>query len=114
MSLSNQDIDELFDGKPSELTYSQWLTIEGNIDITSLTTTMKADILNRLNYLSEEEAEEIITKIYNNRYEKDPKKQWLKMNIDVVFKHRDFKTLPKSLHIHCVEQEKYVRFYFRR
>ena len=90
MSLSDNDIDELFDGKPSELTYSQWLTIELNIDLTSLTTTMKANILNTLNDLSEEEAEEIITKLYNNRYEKDPQKQWLKMHRDGVFKHRDF------------------------
>ena len=75
MSLSNSDIDELFDGKPTELTNSQWLTIEGNIDFTSLTTTMKSDILNIVNDLSEEEAEEIITKLYNNRYEKDPQKQ---------------------------------------
>jgi len=90
MSLSDQEIDELFDGKPSELTYSQWLTIEGNIDFTSLTTTMKADILNRLNDLSEVEAEEIITIIYNNRYEKDTQKQYNKMHKDGVFKHRDF------------------------
>ena len=90
MSLSDNDIDELFDGKPSELTYSQWLTIELNIDLTSLTTTMKANILNTLNDLSEEEAEEIINKLYNNRYEKDPQKQWLKMHRDGVFRHRDF------------------------
>jgi len=38
MSLTDKEIDELFDGKPSELTYSQWLTIEGDIDFTSLTT----------------------------------------------------------------------------
>ena len=43
--MSNYDwIDEALDGKPSEITNSQWLTIEGNIDFTSLTTTMKADI----------------------------------------------------------------------
>jgi len=90
MSLSDNDIDELFDGKPSELTYSQWLTIEMNIDFTSLTTTMKSDILNIVNDLSEEEAEVIITKLYNNRYEKDPQKQWLKMLKDGVFGHRDF------------------------
>ena len=90
MSLTDEEIDELFDGKPSELTYSQWLTIEGNIDFTSLTTTMKSDILNRLNDLSEEEAEEIITILYNNRYEKDTQKQWLKMLRDGVFRHRDF------------------------
>ena len=90
MSLSDNDIDELFDGKPSELTYSQWLTIELNIDLTSLTTTMKADILNVVNDLSEEEAEEIITKLYNNRYEKDTQKQWLKMHRDGVFRCRNF------------------------
>ena len=90
MSLSDSDIDELFDGKPSELSYSKWLTIESNIDFTSLTTTMKSDILNRLNDLSEEEAEEIITILYNNRYEKDTQKQWLKMFRDGVFRHRDF------------------------
>ena len=90
MSLSNSDIDELFDGKPSEITNSQWLTIEGNIDFTSLTTTMKSDILNKLNDLSELEAEEIITLLYNNRYEKDTQKQWLKMHKDGVFRGRDF------------------------
>ena len=90
MSLSNSDIDELFNGKPIELSYSKWLTIETGIDFTSLTTTMKSDILNRLNDLSEEEAEEIITILYNNRYEKDTQKQWLKMFRDGVFRHRDF------------------------
>jgi UDP-galactopyranose mutase len=78
-------IDELFDGKPSELTYSQWLTIECNIDLTSFTTQMKSDILNRINDLTEEEAELIITKIYENRYEKDTQKQWKKMLRDGVF-----------------------------
>ena len=90
MILSDKEIDELFDGKPSEITNSQWLTIEGNIDFTSLTTTMKSDILNKLNDLSELEAEEIITLLYNNRYEKDTQKQWLKMFKDGVFRHRDF------------------------
>ena len=83
-------IDEALDGKPSEITNSQWLTIESNIDFTSLTTQMKSDILNKLNDLSEHEAEEIITLLYNNRYEKDTQKQWLKMFKDGVFRHRDF------------------------
>ena len=90
MILNDKEIDELFNGKPSEITNSQWLTIEGNIDFTSLTTTMKSDILNKLNDLSELEAEEIITLLYNNRYEKDTQKQWLKMFKDGVFRHRDF------------------------
>ena len=86
----NDWIDEALDGKPSEITNSQWLTIEGNIDFTSLTTTMKSDIMNGINDLSEIEAEEVITKLYNNRYEKDPQKQWLKMFRDGVFGNRDF------------------------
>jgi hypothetical protein len=89
--MSNYDwIDEALDGKPTPITNRQWLTIEGNIDLTSLTTEMKSDILNKINDLSEIEAEEIITKLYNNRYEKDPQKQWLKMFRDGVFKDRDF------------------------
>ena len=83
-------IDEILNGKPREITYSQWLTIEGNIDLTSLTTQMKSDILNRINDFSEIEAEEIITIIYNNRYEKDTQKQWIRMHKDGVFKYRDF------------------------
>ena len=83
-------IDEILNGKPSEITYSQWLTIEGNIDLTSLTTQMKSDILNRINDFSEIEAEEIITIIYNNRYEKDTQKQWIRMHKDGVFRDRDF------------------------
>jgi len=83
-------IDEILDGKPSELTYSQWLTIEGNINLTSFTNQMKNDILNRINDLTELEAEEIITKMYENRYEKDTQKQWKRMCKDGVFKSRDF------------------------
>ena len=89
--MSNYDwIDEALDGKPTPITNRQWLTIEGNIDLTSLTTEMKSDILNKINDLSELEAEEIITKLYNNRYEKDTQKQWLKMFKDGVFEDRDF------------------------
>ena len=89
--MSNNDwIDEALDGKPSLITDRQWLTIEGNIDLTSLTTEMKSEILNRINDLTEEEAEKIITKLYNNRYEKDTQKQWLKMFRDGVFEDRDF------------------------
>lgn len=88
--MDDEWLDNLLDGKPSGITNSQWLTIECNIDLTYLTTQMKADILDRLNDLSEIEAEEIITKLYNNRYEKDPQKQWLKMFRDGVFEHRDF------------------------
>jgi hypothetical protein len=83
-------IDNILDGEPSGITYTQWLIIEGNIDLTSFTERMKSDILGRINDLTELEAEEIITKIYENRYEKDTRKQWEKMFKDGVFGHRDF------------------------
>ena len=83
-------IDNLLDGEPSGITDTQWLIIESNINQTSLTTQMKSDIINRINDLSQLEAEEIITIINNNRYEKDTQKQWLKMFRDGVFESRDF------------------------
>jgi len=83
-------IDNLLDGEPSGITDTQWLIIESNINQTSLTTQMKSDIINRINDLSQLEAEEIITIINNNRYEKDTQKQWLKMFRDGVFEGRDF------------------------
>jgi len=82
-------IDNILDGEPSGITHTQWLIIESNIDLTSFTETMKSDILGRINDLTELEAEEIITKIYENRYEKDTRKQWEKMCKDGVFGHRD-------------------------
>ena len=83
-------IDNILDGEPSGITDTQWLIIESNIDLTSFTEIMKSDILGRINDLTELEAEEIITKIYENRYEKDTRKQWEKMFKDGVFGHRDF------------------------
>lgn len=83
-------IDDIIDGEPSGITHTQWLIIESNIDQTSLTTRMKSDILGRINDLTELEAEEIITIINENRYEKDTRKQWQKMFKDGVFGHRDF------------------------
>ena len=83
-------IDNILDGEPSGITHTQWLIIESNIDLTSFTERMKSGILGRINDLTELEAEEIITKIYENRYEKDTRKQWEKMFKDGVFGHRDF------------------------
>jgi len=87
----NEDwFDELLDGEPSGITDTQWLIIEGNIDATSLPNSIKSDILNRLNDLTQLEAEEIITLINENKYEKDPKKQWQKMFRRGVFGHTSF------------------------
>jgi len=88
--MNDEWLDNLLDGKPTPITYRQLVTIECNIDQTSLTTRMKSEILNRINDLSQLEAEEIITIINNNRYEKDTQKQWFKMFRDGVFESRDF------------------------
>ena len=88
--MNDEWLDNILDGEPSGITDTQWLIIEGNIDQTSLTERMKSDILGRLNGLTEVEAEEIITIINENRYEKDTRKQWEKMCKDGVFGHRDF------------------------
>ncbi len=78
-------IDEILDGKPTPITYRQLVTIESNIDQTSFTTQMISEIMNGIHDLTELEAEEIITKMYENRYEKDTQKQWKKMLRDGVF-----------------------------
>ena len=89
--MKNSDwLDNVLDGEPSGITDTQFLIIESKIDQTSLTITMKSDILARINDLTELEAEEIITFINENRYEKDTRKQWEKMCKDGVFGHRDF------------------------
>jgi hypothetical protein len=86
--LSDYDwIDEVLDGEPTPITNTQWLIIEGNIDNTSLPSSMKSEIISKLNDLTELEAEEIITLINENKYEKDPRKQWLKMFKEGVFGH---------------------------
>ncbi len=88
--MKNSDwLDNVLDGEPSGITDTQFLIIESKIDQTSLTITMKSDILARINDLTELEAEKIITMINENRYEKDTRKQWEKMCKDGVFGHRD-------------------------
>jgi hypothetical protein len=87
--MNDELLDELLDGEPSGITDTQWLIIESNIDNTSLTPTMKSDILGGLNDLTELEAEEIITLINENRYETDTRKQWIKMFKEGVFGHRN-------------------------
>ena len=42
-------------------------------------------ILNKINDLTEIEAEEVITNIFENEIKTDPKDQWLKMLKDGVF-----------------------------
>ena len=83
--MSDDWLDNLLDGEPSGITNTQWLIIESSIQYTSLTPTMKSNVLEGLNDLTELEAEEIITKIFENEIKTDPRDQWLKMPKDGVF-----------------------------
>ena len=71
------------------ITDTQWLIIENNIYNTSLPSRTIEDIIERLNDLTQLEAEEIITTINENTHERDTRKQWERMFKDGMFKHRD-------------------------
>jgi len=77
--------DELVNGRPTLITDKQWFIIESMIDRTSLSIEYKTKILNTINELTEIEAEEVITNIFENEIKTDPKDQWLKMLKDGVF-----------------------------
>lgn len=77
--------DELINGEPLLMTDKQWFIIETQLDKTSISVRDKDDIYNRINTITEIEAEEIIKKINLNKVETDPQKQWLKMLKDGVF-----------------------------
>jgi|TARA_R100000664_G_C2753802_1_gene141273 hypothetical protein len=77
--------DELVNGRPTLITDKQWFIIESMIDRTSLSIEYKTKILNKINDLTEIEAEEVITNIFENEIKTDPKDQWLKMLKDGVF-----------------------------
>ena len=83
--MSDDWFDELTNGEPPLMTDKQWFIIETQIDKTSISSVEKEEIYNRMNYITEIEAEDIIKKIYQNKIETDPQKQWLKMLKDGVF-----------------------------
>ena len=78
-------LDDILDGEPTGITDTQWLIIESNIHRTALPTHYVDDVMQRLNDLTELEAEEIIKQINENKIETDTRKQWLKMLKDGVF-----------------------------
>jgi len=78
-------LDDILDGEPSSITDTQWLIIESNIHRTALPLHYVDDVMQRLNDLTELEAEEIIKQINENKIETDTRKQWLKMLKDGVF-----------------------------
>lgn len=78
-------LDDILDGEPTGITDTQWLIIESNIYRTALPPHYVDDVMQRLNDLTELEAEEIIKQINENKIETDTRKQWLKMLKDGVF-----------------------------
>ena len=87
--MNEEWLDNILDGEPSGITDTQWLIIENNIYNTSLPSRTIDDIIERLNDLTQLEAEEIITTINENTYERDTRKQWERKFKDEMFKHRD-------------------------
>ena len=83
--MNDDYFDELVNGRPTLITDKQWFIIESMIDRTSLSIEYKTKILNTINELTEIEAEEVITNIFENEIKTDPKDQWLKMLKDGVF-----------------------------
>lgn len=81
----NDWLDDILDGEPTGITDTQWLIIESNIYRTALPPHYVDDVMQRLNDLTELEAEEIIKQINENKIETDTRKQWLKMLKDGVF-----------------------------
>ena len=81
----NDWLDDILDGEPAGITDTQWLIIESNIHRTALPTDYVDDVMQRLNDLTELEAEEIIKQINENKIETNTRKQWLKMLKDGVF-----------------------------
>lgn len=81
----NDWLDDILDGEPTGITDTQWLIIESNIHRTALPPHYVDDVMQRLNDLTELEAEEIIKQINENKIETDTRKQWLKMLKDGVF-----------------------------
>lgn len=87
--MNEEWLDNILDGEPSGITDTQWLIIENNICNTSLPSRTIEDILERLNDLTQLEAEEIITTINENTHERDTRKQWERMFKEGMFEHRD-------------------------
>ena len=81
----NDWLDDILDGEPTGITDTQWLIIESNIHRTALPPHYVDDVMQRLNDLTELEAEEIIKQINENKIETDTRKQWLKMLKNGVF-----------------------------
>jgi hypothetical protein len=85
--LTNYDwIDEVLDGKPTEITYMQLATIDNLLPYTTLTTSMQEEIRDKLNDLTELEAEQIIKELKQNEITIDPKRQYEQMRKAGVFK----------------------------
>ena len=63
----NDWLDDILDGEPTGITDTQWLIIESNIHRTALPPHYVDDVMQRLNDLTELEAEEIIKQINENK-----------------------------------------------
>ena len=79
-------LDEVLDGKPSEITLFQMATIETRLHRSALPLDEQQEILNKLPTYTELEAEEIILYILENQVPSDPKDQYKQMVRNGMFK----------------------------
>mgnify|MGYP003646448815 CR=1 FL=1 len=86
--MSDDWIDEVLNGEPNSADLWQLAYIEKMLPYTSLETTYIEEILNKLNELSEEDADKIILKIKQNEIKTDPKDQYEQMRKRGVFTSR--------------------------
>tara|TARA_Y100000401_G_C8307357_1_gene217739 strand:- start:1045 stop:1308 length:264 start_codon:yes stop_codon:yes gene_type:complete len=82
----NEDwFDDLVNGEPTPITFSQLVTIESKIDYCNLPISYKTKILNNLNNYTEIEAELVIKDILDNQIPIDPKDQYKQMRKNGMF-----------------------------
>ena len=79
-------LDEVLDGKPSEITLFQMATIETRLHRSAIPLEEQQEIFNKLPTYTELEAEEVILYILENQVPSDPKDQYKQMVRNGMFK----------------------------
>lgn len=83
-------MDEVLDGRPLEAEFWKLDYIENLLHRTSISTAEQNSILNKLNELSDIEADEVLNKIKENEVHSDPKHQYEAMRKNGMFNPKDY------------------------
>jgi hypothetical protein len=82
-------LDEVLDGKPSEITLFQMATIETRLHRSAIPLEEQSYIINNLANFTEQEADEIILDILQNQVPSDPKDQYKLMARNGMFDDKE-------------------------